>query len=452
MILTKDKSFYKSLILLAIPIALQNLITFAVTLADNVMVGTLADNAISGVYIGSQVQTLLQIYSAGIEGAMLILAAQYWGKRDTDSIKRIVAIGLRTALVSAVVVTLACLVFPEPILSLFTDSSEVLALGVVYLRYTALSFLFFCATQGLIASMRSVEKARIGMMVSLVSLVVNISLNYILIFGKLGLPRLEVKGAAIATLISRVCEFAVIFAYVFFIDKRLQFRLKDMFLKGGSLTRDFFRYGTPIMGGQLVWGVNMFSYSAIMGNLAYDGVITALSVAGTLNNLSYVVMNGMSGAVGIITGKTIGSSKTEKIREYAYTVQVLFLALGLVTGACVFLLRDPFISMYNISDAAILQSQKLINVLSCTIIGTCYQAACLFGLVKSGGDVSFVMKNDAIFVFLVVLPSALIASYLGAVPWVVFLCLKSDQILKCFVAVIKINRFKWMKNLTRNQT
>ena len=450
MILTKDKSFYKSLILLAIPIALQNLITFAVTLADNVMVGTLADNAISGVYIGSQVQTLLQIYTAGIEGAMLILAAQYWGKRDTNSIKRIVAIGLRTALVSAVVVTLACLVFPEPILSLFTDSSEVLALGVVYLRYTALSFLFFCATQGLIAAMRGVEKARIGMMVSLVSLVVNISLNYILIFGKLGLPRLEVKGAAIATLISRVCEFAVIFAYVFFIDKKLAFRLSDIFLTDHTLIRDFFKYGTPIMAGQLVWAVNMFSYSAIMGKLDYNGVIAALSVVGTLNSLSYIVMNGMSGAVGIITGKTIGSGKTEKIREYAYTVQIIFLVLGVLTGGLLQLLKNPFISLYDISPAAIEQARSLINVLSITIIGTCYQAACLFGLVKSGGDVSFVMKNDAIFVFLVVLPSALLAAHLGAAPWLVFFCLKSDQILKCFVAVVKINRFKWMKNLTKS--
>ena len=206
------------------------------------------------------------------------------------------------------------------------------------------------------------------------------------------------------------------------------------------------------MAGQLVWAINMFSYSAIMGKLDYDGVITALSVAGTLNSLSYIVMNGMSGAVGIITGKTIGAGETEKIREYAYTVQILFILLGLLTGGLLQLLKNPFISLYDISNAAILQSQSLINVLSITIIGTCYQAACLFGLVKSGGDVSFVMKNDAIFVFLVVLPSALLAAHIGAAPWIVFLCLKSDQILKCFVAAVKINRFKWMKNLTKSQT
>ncbi|MBQ7364478.1 MAG: MATE family efflux transporter [Clostridia bacterium] len=450
MILTKDRSFYRSLFLLAIPIALQNLITFAVTLADNVMVGALGDNAISGVYIGSQIQTLLQIFTAGIEGAVLVLCAQYWGKRDLAAIKKVVSVGLATACLSAVVISIACLTFTRPILSLFAENDAILDLGVTYLRITVFSFLFFCLTQGMIAALRSVEKPRIGMVVSLVSLTVNVSLNYILIFGKLGFSPMGVKGAAIATLISRIAEFLVIFVYTFFIDKKLGFRFADILKFDRALTRDFFRYGAPIMAGQLIWAVNMFSYSAIMGKLPFDGVIAALSVAGTLNSLSYVVMNGMAGAVGIITGKTIGSGNTEKIREYAYTVQVIFLILGILTGALLFAIKSPFISLYNISPEATVQAESLISVLSFTIVGTCYQAACLFGLVKSGGDVSFVMKNDAFFVFLVVLPSALLAARLGAAPWLVFLFLKSDQILKCFVAFIKINRFKWMKNLTKS--
>ena len=186
-----------------------------------------------------------------------------------------------------------------------------------------------------------------------------------------------------------------------------------------------------------------------MGRQSAEGVVAALSLANTLNSLAYVIMNGMSGAVGIITGKTIGEGKTEKIREYAYTTQIIFLGLGLLTGGTLQLIKGPFISLYKISEAAVTVAESLINVLSVTIVGTCYQAACLFGLVKSGGDVSFVLRNDCIFVFLVVLPSALIATRLGAMPWIVFLCLKSDQILKCFVAAVKINRFNWIKKLTR---
>ena len=161
-------------------------------------------------------------------------------------------------------------------------------------------------------------------------------------------------------------------------------------------------------------------------------------------------MNGMSSAVSVITGKTVGEGKVAQMKEYARTVQLLFLGLGLLTGGMIALLRAPFISLYaGITPQARLYSMQFILVLSVTMIGTCYQAACLAGLVKAGGDVGFVFKNDAIFVFLVVLPSAFIAARLGAAPWVVFALLKSDQILKCFVAVVKINRFDWIRNLTR---
>lgn len=192
----------------------------------------------------------------------------------------------------------------------------------------------------------------------------------------------------------------------------------------------------------------MLGQTMILGR--YDaGVIAAVSIANMLHNMMYIAMNGLSSAVGIITGKTVGSGRMEKIREYARTTQVFpwprhsFRHCGALPA------RPVHRAVQGASDAAVAYAREFINVISVTIIGTCYQAACLFGLVKSGGDISFVFRNDTIFVFLVVLPSAIIASYLGAPPWVVFACLKCDQILKCFVAVVKINRYNWMKNLTR---
>ncbi|MCI6022973.1 MAG: MATE family efflux transporter [Oscillospiraceae bacterium] len=451
-LITRDRSFYRSLVALAVPVALQNLITFAVSFADNLMVGSLGDAAVSGVYMGSQIQTLLQMFSGGIEGAILVLASQYWGKKDIRSIKRIIAIGLQFSLMFGILLTTVCLVFPSQILSLFTADAAVIADGIVYLRIVCLSYVFFCVTQALISSMRSVEVARIGMGVSAISLVFNILLNYLLIFGHFGFPALGIAGAAIATLISRIVETLVMVLYVAKADKKLSLRFSDLLVVDKLLQKDFIRYGLPIIGGNLVWSVNMMVNSMILGRYSAS-VITAASVANTMNSLAYVTMNGLSAAVGIITGKTVGAGQTEKMKEYAYTVQILFFSLGLVTGGIVALLKNPFISLYTgITSEAALYSRQFITVLSVTIIGTCYQAAGLFGLVKSGGDISFVFKNDTIFVFLVVLPSAIIASYLGAAPWVVFACLKCDQILKCFVAVVKINRFDWMKNLTRTAT
>jgi Na+-driven multidrug efflux pump len=168
-----------------------------------------------------------------------------------------------------------------------------------------------------------------------------------------------------------------------------------------------------------------------------------------MNTLVYVWMSGLASAVGIMTGKMVGSGEVEGIRPYAYRVQRFFLCVGLVTGLFVFLTRGLLISMYSISPEAVITAGQLMTVLSFTIAGTCYQMICLFGLVKSGGNISFVFKNDTIFVFLIVIPSALIALAAGAPAWLVFLCLKCDQLLKCFVAVVVVNRFGWIKNLTK---
>lgn len=446
---TKDRSFYRSLILLAVPISLQNLVTFAVNFADNVMIGSLGDDAISGVYVGGQLQSVVQMFVGGIEGAILILAAQYWGRKDRDSIRKVVSIGVKFALGVGLFTTLVAVLFPQWVIRIFTTEPGVIREGAAYVQIVGFTYLFFSVSQVMIAAMRSVETARIGLYISCMALVVNVCLNYVFIFGHLGFPAMGVRGAAVATLISRIMEMCVSIGYVFFVDKKLRFGWRDLLHTDGQLLRDFVRYGLPIIGGQVVWAVNSLANTKILGYYS-AGVIAAASITGMLHNLVYVWMNGMSSAVGIITGKTVGAGQYEKMKEYSKTVQMIFLFVGLISGAAVFLFRDGFISLYNASPEAQEYSRQFINVISVTIIGTCYQAACLFGLVKSGGDISFVFKNDTIFVFLVVIPSSLIAMWLGAPPWVVFACLKCDQILKCFVAILKINRYNWMKNLTRD--
>ena len=448
-IITRDRSYYTSLVSLAIPVALQGLITFLVTFADNLMVNTLGDNAVSGVYVGSQIQTLLQMFSGGIGGAIVIISAQYWGKRDTERMRVIVSIGMRVSFVVGAVFTLIGMTMPEAIVRIFTNDEAVIEQGAIYLRWVSLSYVFFCITQSLISATRAVEITRMGMWVSLGSLVVNISLNYVLIFGKLGFPAMGVQGAAIATVASRIAETAIIACYVLLKDDRLAYRLKHVLLSDRALRGDFFRYGLPLVAGEVVWAVNMMCNSKIMGGYG-AAVITAVSVANTLNSLAYIAISGLASAVGLITGKTVGEGKTELMKEYARTTQVIFLGLGVVTGLGVYLIGGPFVSLYGgISGEAAAHAVQLSFVLAVTLTGTCYQMPCLFGLVKSGGDISFVFRNDSIFVFLVVLPSAFLASSLGAPAWVTFACLKCDQIFKCLVAVVKVNRYNWMKKLTR---
>ncbi len=447
-IITRDRSFYRDLLKLTIPIALQNLISFAVNFADNLMVGKLGDIAVSGVYMGNQFQTILQMFVLGIDASLLILAAQYWGIRDTQSIKKIGAMGIRWSVGVGILITGVLFIAPRWFIGRFTEDEAVIEAAYSYVKYVALSYVFFCASQIMLSTMRAVENAKIGMYVSLIALFINIGLNYVLIFGALGLPALGIEGAAIATLISRIAEFLIAFVYAFRIDRKLQMKPADLLLTEPTLRKDFIRNGTPVVLGQLVWAVNMLTYSGIMGHLSASAV-TASSIVAQLENLLRIVAFGLSAALGIITSKTVGAGEFEKMKEYATTAEILFLIVGLLSAGLIQLLKIPFVSFYSVSEEAVRISYSFLNVLTFTYIGTCWQATCLGGLVKSGGDTSFVFKNDTIFVFLVLIPSGLIALKTGAPAWVVFLCLKSDQILKCIVAFFKINSFNWMKKLTR---
>ncbi len=445
---TKDKSFYRSLVLLALPIAFQQLITFSVGFADNIMVGTLGDYVISGVYMGNQIQTLLQLVMAGVSAAMGILCTQYWGKGDRDSIKTIIAIGTRFAVILGIVLSVVASLFPTQLISLFTNDPLVIQEGTGYLRILSLSYAFFSLSQILVAAMRSVERPRVGLMLSIFTLVTNVSLNAILIFGLLGFPALGAIGAAIGTLISRILEAAFMLIYILKVDRQLSMKVKDFFRNNKLLLQDFFRYGLPVIAGDVVWSINTLTQTAILGRFAAEA-ITATSIAAMLSNLAYIWVVGLWSAISIITGKTVGAGEYDKMKEYAKTTQILFLLIGVITGAILYAVRIPFMSLYTISDGAAEIANQMMIIVAITIVGSCYQATCLGGLVKAGGDTTFVFKNDTIFVFGVVLPSAIIASFLGAPAWVVFACLKSDQILKCIVAVVKINSFNWMKNLTR---
>ena len=451
-VLVRDKDFYRTLLRLAVPIALQNFLTFGVTFIANLMVGTLGENIIAGVYMGNQLQTFLQFYVTGIDGAVLVLAAQYWGRRDAISIRKLVAMAGCISLAGGLLLTVSAYVMPEQLMRIFTSEPAIIAESVRYIRVVAVSYIFFSLSQIFISSMRSVENVKIGMYTSLAALAVSVALNYVFIFGKLGVPAMGVVGVAMSTAISRAVELIVITVYMLFVDKRLHMRLRD-FIKSWdlSLLKDFARYGLPVLGGNVVWAVNVLTQSGIIGRMGTEAV-ASVSIVGMLNNLVFVWVNGLGAGVGIITGQTVGAGKYNTMKLYAKTIQLMFAALGVVYCIVMFLTKDWFLSLYNINDATRVIAQQFMVVMAVAGAGRCYQAVCLSGLVKAGGDTSFVFRNDTIFVFAVVLPSALIAmNVFHMPPWVVYACLQSDQILKCFVAVVKINRFRWMKNLTHQE-
>jgi putative MATE family efflux protein len=450
--LSSEKGLYKRVLLLAAPIALQNIITFSVGLTDNLMVGSLGELAISGVYVANQLQNILQMLVLGLGAALTVLATQYWGKRNTDSIKLIVGIAFKFSLTAGLIFFAATLFFPEQILRLFTNEQAVIPEGLKYLTTIRYTYVFFCITQVLIASMRCVERVKIGMYLSIVTFFINVTLNWILIFGHLGAPALGIRGAAIATLAARITETIIMILYVRVLDDRLLLRFKDLLKTNLPLLKDFFKYGLPVIMGDIFWGINIAVQGAIIGRLG-STALASVSIANIVFSMMAVGAYGTAGASAVIIGQTVGSGDYDKVKKYAKKLQFLFLIVGFFSGLALFIAKDYILLLYNLSGDTIIMATQLLTVLSLTIVGTSYQMSSLTGIVRAGGSIYFVLVNDLIFVWLVVIPSALIAAFVfHAPPVVVFACLKSDQILKCFVAVVKVNNFKWMKNLTRESS
>ena len=448
MVFTKDKKFYFDLKRLAVPMALGNLISFLITLSDSIVVGRLGDGATAAIFSGTLIATTLQMLIAGIEGGITLGISQYFGKGEREPIKRIFSLGVALILALGVLLFLPSFFMPGVITRSFGSASEE---GARYLKLLSVSFPIYALSGGIGAALRGVESVRIVTFSSFLAFVVNLSFDILLVFGKLGFAKMGVLGAAAATLIARIIELLVLVLYLFFKDGKIKISPKELLKMNKGISRDFFKYTSPIILGQIIWIINTLFSSYVFASFRSDAVLTGLSVANTLNSLAYISINGLSGAVGIIVGKTVGEGRVEKLREYAYTTEVIFLFLGIITSLALILVRDPFASLYDISPEAMKIAKSLITVLAFTVIGTAYQLACLVGLVRGGGDTAFILKNDAVFIFLFVIPLTLIALKLGAPLPLILLALKSDQILKCLPAAIKINRFGWVKNVTREK-
>jgi len=450
--LVKKPEFYKSLLMLAIPMVLTNMLSISVGLADNLMVGQLGETAVAGVMVANQVQNLLAALTIGISAALVIIAAQYWGKRDIESVKAVAAVGIKVALLVGLVVSVVVLAAPAAVLSVFTDDAPVIAEGVRYIRILAFSYLFFCLTQTLMGTMRCVEVVRIGVVVSFSTLLVSVTLNYLLIFGNFGFPALGIEGAAIATLTARIFEAVIMVVYVRFIDRRLGIRFLELIRATNKrLFGDFFRYGLPVMVGDISWAMVGTAKVAILGRLG-EAAMAANSITMVLFSLITVAVWGMSGACSVVIGKTVGSGDYDLVKQYARTMQVMFACLGIVAGLSLLGMRDAFISLYNFSGDTQVMARQFMTIMGFSIIFTAYHAPCFTGIIRAGGDTKFVFIVDFICGWLLVLPLAFAAAFIfHAPPWVVFFCLYSDQFYKWIIAFIKTNRFKWIINLTRGK-
>lgn len=445
----RDKSFYKTFFVLTLSLALQNLLVYSVNMADNLMLGSFSETAMNGASLGNQIQFLLQMLVVGAGEGAVVLGSQYWGKKNLQPIPHIIGAALRFGVGMAAAMFLLVLFFPAQLLGLLTNDAAVIAAGVDYLKIICFTYIIFTATNILTASLRSIGIVKIGYIISASTLCINICLNYCLIYGNFGFPQLGVRGAAIATLVSRAVELCIVILYLKYREHSLNLTLRKLIFIDTSYIRDYVKVSLPVLMNQAQWGIAQMVQTGILGHLGASA-IAANAVATIVYQVLSVLAYGAASASGITVGRTIGEGREAELRPLVKTLQIVFVIIGVLSGLAIFLVRGPILSLYNLSPASHALARQFMAVLALTTVGTAYQMACDNGIIRGGGDTSFSMKLNLFSMWLIVVPlSALAAFWFQWPPVVVFFFLKWDQLYKTIPVVIRLRSWKWVKKVTR---
>lgn len=451
-IFVRDASFYRTFFPLLLVIVLQQLAALAVNLADNIMLGRYSELALSGASLVNQLQFTLQQIAAGIGMGIVVLAAQYWGQKRTEPIKKIISLGVKCGFFSGVLFFAISQLAPAGVLGLFTRDTEVIAEGVRYLKVICWTYPVFGLSNSLMYALQSVETAMIGTVMSCSTICINVCLNYCLIYGNFGAPELGIVGAAVATLVSRLVELGIILVYILFLDQKLHMKLWELLQWDGTYLQDYLKVSTPIVISGLLWGVAQAAQTAIPGHMSATA-IAANSIAIILFEIFAVLGAACANTASVVTGKTIGAGKLDKVKAYSKTMQGIFLLGGLFSGGMLFWCKDWIVNFYTVSPAVKAMAVDFMTVLSVASIGSCYEYPVEGGIIAGGGSTKYAAVVDNLFMWLFTIPSAALSAFVFQFPPVVtFAFLKADQILKCIPNFITCNRYRWVKRLTRGDS
>ncbi|ONI40458.1 MATE family efflux transporter [Candidatus Epulonipiscium fishelsonii] len=449
MMIIKEKAFYKSLISIALPIAIQNLIGTAVSIADTVMLGQLGEVELSAAAISSHLFFIFLVVNFGIAGGSNVLISQYYGKGDIPSIHKILCQMYKLSAIISLVFSSIAILIPEVFLSIFTTDLEVTATGVPYLRIVGAGYIFYSITNCTVLAYRSVQSVKISMVIYSVSLVVNILFNYIFIFGKFGAPELGVIGAAIATLIARITEFIIVIIYLKYFDKKIRINRNTFRKVDAVMKKDYIKTTTPVIINEFIWSMGSASISIIIGRLGTE-IVAANSISNVVSQFMTIFVYALSSSTSVIIGNSIGEENYKRTKEIAVTILLCVTALGIASGILVYNIRGFVVDFYNVTDSTKSIAMTIMGINSFIIVFQVLANTILVGMLRAGGDSKFVLVNDVIFMWCIAIPFGFLAAFLWQLPiFLVFIIIRIDEILKVLVSLIRLLRFKWINNLTR---
>ena len=444
------KPFYKNVMALVIPIAIQNMINVGVTAADVLMLGKVGEKVLSGASLAGQVQFIMTLLFAGITSGATVLTAQYWGRKDTESIEKVLGIGLAIGTGIACIFSLAAIMIPGTLMKIYTSDPLVIAEGIKYLRIVGISYIFMAVTQVYLNIMRSIERVIISTCIYSISLIVNVVLNWMFIFGNLGAPELGIRGAAIATLCARIIESMISMWYAHFKNHVVKIRRKYVLHMDSLLLKDYLRYSMPVVLNEVMWGLGSSANTAVIGHLG-SAAVAANSVAQMAKQLATVVAFGVSHATAIYLGKTIGEKKYRLAKSYAVRFIWISLIMGGL-GALVILLAIPFAKNgLTLTAHAQAYLSFMFVVMAYFTVAQSYNTTMIIGIFRSGGDTRFGLIMDVSTMWgCSILIGAVAAFVFHARVEVVYAILMCDELIKVPLTTWRYRKYRWLNDVTRS--
>lgn len=446
---TADKRFYANVFRLVMPMALQNLINVGVTSTDVIMLGRVGETALSGVSLANQVYFILSLLFFGLTSGACVLTAQYWGKKDTRTIEKVMGMSFRISLLGGLVFGIAAFLAPQHLMRIFTGEPEIIAEGVRYLKIVSFSYVLSAFTNVYLNIIRSIEKVVIATVVYGTSLCANIVLNAVFIFGLFGCPAMGAAGAALGTLCSRVIEVLIVVYYAVRRNQIVRIRIKDLFVKDRDLSRDFLTYAFPVLLNELAWGAGMAAISAIVGHLG-SASVAAHSVTQVCRQLSMVIVFGVSNATSIMIGKAIGEKKEALAREYGRRFLRLSILFGIGGGILLLAITPVVCAVMKLSVLAKSYLTVMMVIMSYYAAAQSVNSTLIVGVFRAGGDTRFGLILDVGVMWLCSIAAAAVGAFVIGIPmpWV-YILLCSDEVIKVPFSIWRYRSYKWLKNITR---
>lgn len=447
-VVNEKNIFYKKLITLVVPIAFQNFMMAAVSASDALMLGMINQDYLSSVSLASQVHFMLSLFLAALTIGGTILVAQYWGKRDIVVVEKVFAIIMKISFIISLGFFVVSTFDSNEIMKFFTTDDLLIEKGIKYLKIVGISYLFTGISQVYLCIMKNCGDAIKSTVISSVSMILNIILNWIFIFGFRRIPSLGIAGAAIATVIAKAVELTWVIIESLRKDK-IKLRKEYILSSDKILKEDFWKYTFPVLGNELVWGLGFTMYSVIMGRLGSDA-IAANSIANIVKNLIACVCIGLGGASGIIVGNELGQGYLDKAKRYGDSLFKLSIIGGVVSGITLICISPLILKYSNLNFTAIGYLKGMLIMCSYYLIGKSINSTVIAGIFCAGGYSKFGFKCDTITMWGITVPLGIIAALYLKIPILgVYFIINLDEIIKLPAVYYNYKKYNWVKDITK---